>query len=66
MKQMSLTTGFMKKSKRTCKLEFLKEMDLVAPWHELVTLIESHSPPKDTGRPAFAVESMLRIHLLLQ
>ncbi|CAG7817120.1 unnamed protein product, partial [Allacma fusca] len=29
-------------------------------------LIESHSPPKATGRPAFAVETMLRIHLLQQ
>ncbi len=66
MKQMSLATGFEKKSKRTRKREFLDEMDLVVPWHELVTLIESHSPPKATGRPAFAVESMLRIHLLQQ
>jgi IS5 family transposase len=66
MKQMSLATGFEKKSKRTRKREFLDEMDLVVPWHELVTLIESHSPPKATGRPAFAVETMLRIHLLQQ
>jgi IS5 family transposase len=66
MKQMSLATGFEKKSKRTRKRGFLDEMDLVVPWHELVTLIESHSPPKATGRPAFAVESMLRIHLLQQ
>ena len=66
MKQMSLATGFEKKSKRTRKREFLDEMDLVVPWHELETLIESHSPPKATGRPAFAVESMLRIHLLQQ
>ena len=66
MKQMSLATGFEKKSKRTRKREFLDEMDLVVPWHELVTLIESHSSPKATGRPAFAVESMLRIHLLQQ
>ncbi|MCS4294587.1 IS5 family transposase [Comamonas sp. BIGb0152] len=66
MKQMSLATGFEKKSKRTRKREFLDEMDLVVPWHELITLIESHSPPKATGRPAFAVESMLRIHLLQQ
>ena len=66
MKQMSLATGFEKKSKRTRKREFLDEMDLVVPWHELVTLIESRSPPKATGRPAFAVETMLRIHLLQQ
>ncbi len=66
MKQMSLATGFEKKSKRTRKREFLDEMDLVVPWHELVTLIESHSPSKATGRPAFAVKFMLRIHLLQQ
>lgn len=66
MKQMSLATGFERKFKRTRKREFLDEMDLVVPWHELVTLIESHSLPKAIGRPAFAVESMLRIHLLQQ
>lgn len=63
---MRLATGFEKKSKRTRKREFLDEMDLAFPWHELVTLIESHSRPKAIGRPAFAVETMLRIHLLKQ
>jgi len=62
---MSPATGFEKKSMRRRKREYLEEKDLVIPWHELVTLIESHRPPKATGRPAFAVETMLRIHLLL-
>jgi IS5 family transposase len=66
MKQMSLGTGFEKKSKRTRKREFLDEMELVVPWRDLVALIEPHCPPKTTGRPAFAIETMLRIHLLQQ
>ena len=66
MKQMSLGTGFEKKSKRTRKREFLDEMELVVPWRDLVALIEPHSPLKATGRPAFAIETMLRIHLLQQ
>ena len=66
MKQMSLGTGFEKKSKRTRKREFLEEMELVVPWRDLVALIEPHCPPKTTGRPAFAIETMLRIHLLQQ
>ena len=66
MKQRSLGTGFEKKSKRTRKREFLDEMELVVPWRDLVALIEPHSPLKATGRPAFAIETMLRIHLLQQ
>ena len=55
-----------KKFKRTRKREFLDEMELVVPWRDLVALIEPHSPLKATGRPAFAIETMLRIHLLQQ
>ena len=62
MRQMSLGTGFEKQSKRTRKREFLDEV----PWGDLVALIEPNNPPKATGRPAFAIETMLRIHLLLQ
>ena len=66
MKQMSLGSGFEKKTKRTRKREFLDEMELVVPWRELVALIEPHSPAKSTGRPSFAIETMLRIHFLQQ
>jgi len=45
MKQMSLaSTGFELATKRTRKCEFLDEMNLVAPWAELVALIEPHAP----------------------
>jgi transposase, IS5 family len=70
MKQISLaTTGYELISKRTRKRIFLEEMNLVVPWTELVGLIQPHSSPEPTskgGRPAFRVESMLRIHFLQQ
>ena len=67
MKQMSLaSTGFELVAKRTRKREFLDEMNLVIPWSELLALIEPHAPSGKTGRPPFATEVMLRIHLLQQ
>ena len=58
--------GFELSSKRTRKREFLGEMNLVVPWAELVGLIQPHAPAGKTGRPAFAVEIMLRIHFMQQ
>ena len=67
MKQISLaTTGFELAPKRTRKREFLEEMDRVIPWSELLALITPHTPSGKTGRPPFAPEVMLRIHLLQQ
>ena len=67
MKQKSFAaTGFELITKRTRKREFLDEMNLVVPWTELVALIEPHAPSGKTGRPPFAVASMLRIHFLQQ
>ncbi len=67
MEQMSLaSTGFELVTKRTRKREFLDEMNLVIPWSELLALIAPHAPAGKTGRPPFATEVMLRIHLLQQ
>jgi IS5 family transposase len=70
MKQISLaTTGYELITKRTRKRIFLEEMNLVVPWTELVGLILPHASPQPTakgGRPAFRVETMLRIHFLQQ
>jgi len=67
MQQMSLAnTGFKLVTKRTHKREFLDEMNLVIPWSDLLALITLHAPAGKTGRPPFATEVMLRIHLLLQ
>lgn len=67
MKQISLGgTGFEVSSKRTRKREFLEEMNRVVPWAQLVALITPYAPAGKTGRPPFAVETMLRIHFLQQ
>jgi len=67
MKQKSFaTTGFELIAKRTRKREFLDEMNLVVPWTELEGLIEPYAPSAKTGRPPFAVATMLRIHFLQQ
>ena len=66
MKQTTFaSTGFELVTKRTRKREFLEEMNLVIPWSQLLALIAPHAPAGKTGRPPFATEVMLRIHLLL-
>jgi IS5 family transposase len=67
MKQTSLpTAGFELASKKTRKREFLDEINMVVSWTELVSLIEPHAPKGKTGRPPFAVSTMLRIHFMQQ
>ena len=67
MKQKSLANpGFALGIKRTRKREFLDEMNLVVPWSELVALVQPHAPAGKTGRPPFAVMTMLRIHFMQQ
>ena len=64
MKQIDL--GLNLGIKRTRKREFLDEMDRVVPWDPLVALIAPFAPEGKTGRPPFAVQTMLRIHFLQQ
>src|ERR1051325_5314422 len=52
--------------KSTRKRKFLQEMDRVVPWSALVELIEPYYPQGRTGRPPFALETMLRLHFLQQ
>jgi len=67
MKQISLAqTGFELSIKRTRKREFLDEMNAVIPWAALLGLLRRHAPESRMGRPPFALETMLRIHLLQQ
>ena len=52
MKQTTFaSTGFELVTKRTRKLEFLDEMNLVVPWTELTGLIQPFAPASKTGRP---------------
>jgi IS5 family transposase len=64
MKQVSL--GLNLSTKKTRKREFLDEMERVVPWKALVQIIEPHWPKSKTGRPPFAIETMLRIHYMQQ
>lgn len=64
MKQASL--GLNLSIKRTRKREFLEQMDKVVPWGVLVEIVAPHYPKAKTGRPPFALETMLRIHYLQQ
>ena len=64
MKQLSL--GLNLSTKKTRKAKFLDEMERVVPWAALVQVVEPHCPRTKTGRPPFAVETMLRIHYLQQ
>ncbi len=61
-----LGLGLNLSTKKTRKREFLDEMDRVVPWSALVQVVEPHSPRAKTGRPPFAIETMLRIHYLQQ
>jgi IS5 family transposase len=69
MKQISLaTTGFELATKNSRKRIFLDEMNLGVPWTELVRLIQPFAPAAGAkgGRPAFAIETVLRVHFLQQ
>ena len=52
--------------KKTRKHEFLEQMEHVVPWASLVALIAPYYPEGRTGRPPFALETMLRVHFLQQ
>ena len=69
MKQISFAAiGFQLVTKRTRKRVFLDEMNVVVPSTELVGRIEPHTPLVGSkgGRPAFAIETALRIHFMQQ
>ena len=53
-------------AKKTRKQVFLEEMEQVVPWAEFVELIAPYYPEGKTGRPPFALQTMLRVHFLQQ
>ena len=68
MRQTTLAEGgFERYRKKTRREQFLEEMEQVVPWKELLALIEPHYQGKSRrGRPAMALESMLRIYFMQQ
>jgi IS5 family transposase len=53
-------------ARKTRKRVFLEQMERVVPWASLVALIAPYYPEGRTGRPPFALETMLRVHFLQQ
>ncbi|MBS0483490.1 MAG: IS5 family transposase [Proteobacteria bacterium] len=64
MKQTSLDLNL--SVMKTRKQVFLEEMEQIVPWQALVELIAPYYPQGRTGRPPFALETMLRIHCMQQ
>ena len=52
------------KRKKTRREVFLEEMELVVPWKVLLKIIEPHYPVAGRGRRPYALDSMLRVHLM--
>lgn len=64
-KQMSFTDYEYSLRKRTTKRdEFLKCMDEITPWDELVAIIEPYYYKNTRGRKAIPIETMLRMFML--
>jgi IS5 family transposase len=67
MKQLGLSEAvFVKKPKLTRRQKFLQEMEQVVPWSLWAGRIAPHYPTAGRGRRPFALEAMLRIHLMQQ
>ena len=68
MKQITFASlSYQSKKKQTRREKFLAEMEQVVPWARLIALVEPHYRGKSRrGRPAMALESMLRIYFMQQ
>ena len=58
--------GFDRFARSTKRANFLAEMDRIVPWKRLCAVVEPHYPKGEGGRPAIALERMLRIYFLQQ
>lgn len=58
--------GFARFARTTKRAAFLSEMDSIVPWDRLCAVVEPHYPTGEGGRPAIALERMLRIYFLQQ
>ncbi len=57
---------FNKRPKITRRQKFLEEMEQVIPWAEWTKRIAPHYPVAGLGRKPFALEAMVRIHMMQQ
>jgi len=61
-----MMTGFERYTKKTKRALFLEEMEQVAPWDKLCSLIEPYYAKAGNGRQPVGLERMLRIYFLQQ
>lgn len=61
---LAMAAGFERHHKPTRRAEFLKQMDVIVPWRELVAEIEPFYPRAGNGRPPVGLERMLRMYFL--
>lgn len=65
MNQMSFAEiEYQNKKRKTRREKFLERMDSLIPWGGLVKELEPHYYKGRTGRPPYALETMLRIHCM--
>lgn len=65
MTQLSFSDAeYVGKRKQTRRERFLAEMEQAVPWKALIALIEPVYPKAGNGRRPYALETMLRIHLM--
>src|SRR5499427_5655848 len=65
MGQMSFADAeYAGKRKKTRREVFLEEMETVVPWKALLKVIEPFYPVAGRGRRPYALEAMLRVHLM--
>ena len=65
MQQLSFTDAEqIHKKRKTRRERFLERMDKLMPWTKLETLIQPFYYQNTTGRPAYPLASMLRIHAM--
>ena len=65
MSQLSFSDAeYAGKRKKTRREVFLEEMEQVVPWKALLKVIEPFYPVAGRGRKPYALDSMLRVHLM--
>ena len=65
MNQLSFSDAeYAGKRKKTRREVFLEEMEQVVPWKALLKVIEPHYPVAGRGRRPYALDAMLRVHLM--
>ena len=65
MKQISFSDAEYAGKRKTTRREiFLREMDQVVPWKQLLSVIEPFYPDTGRGRRPYPMATMLRVHLM--